>query len=150
MGDVTPTRQRVIDLLTAHAPVQVDAAGRISFAEGSTRVYIEVAPHPDTDATLVFVTAPVLFGVTLDAALYEYVALNTDNWFFGHLGLWRDEPAADGTPATTATLVLRHVLLGDDVSGPALLYAVYGVAGTADSLDEELAARFGGERYSES
>lgn len=143
-ADVEGARARVQAYLTSEGPIQLDAGGRMSVGEGSTRVFVEVAAHSGNPVTVVMVTAPILFQVPLTPDLFEWVAFHSDDWYFGHLALWRDED----DPAK-GTLLLRHVLLGDYLDKDELLYAVYGVSGTADRLDDELVAQFGGIRFAD-
>lgn len=141
MSNIAGVRERVQTFLTSEGPVTIDANGRFSIRNGSTNGFIEVKAHGNGEATIVSVLAPLLFGVRLTPELYKYVALHCDDWTFGSLGLWPDETGESGM------LVLRHTLLGDYLDKDELMYAVYGVLGTADDIDDELQKQFGGKRY---
>lgn len=144
MADVAAVKDKVQAYLTSQGPVQIDSEGRYGVEMGSARVYVEVEEHPNGEVVVVKVVAPFLFDVPITPDLYEYFALHADDWFFGSLGVW---PNDEGT---TALLVLRHTLLGDFLDKDELLYAVYGVGGVADDLDDELQQKFGGTRAIES
>lgn len=143
-GDIPGVKERVQAHLTSQSMINVDDKGRFSIAIGSTRVFVEVLAHSDGEATLVMVSAPVLFEVPLTPELFKWVALNADNWWFGHLFVSPNE-AGD-----TGTVIARHMLLGDYLDKDELLYAVNGVGSSTDGLDEELQKQFGGKRYEDS
>ncbi len=88
-----------------------------------------------------FVTAPILFGVTPTPELFEYIATNADNWMFGHLSAFRDEG--------TITIFMTHTLLGDYLDPEELRSAAFGIGFSANDLDDELQSRFGGTRSHE-
>ena len=140
MSDIASVKERVQAYLTSMGPVQIDANGTYIVEMGSTKTFVSVDAHPNNEKTLVKITTPILYDVPITADLYKYVALHADDWFFGSLGLW---PKEDGL---TGMLVMGHTLLGDYLDKDELLYAVYGVGGTADDLDDELMAQFGGTR----
>lgn len=137
---VQETRERVQAYLTSAGRIEIDSDGDFTFQEGSARVFVGVAEHPNGDATIVRVFGLMVTGAKLSPELYEYVALNTDNWVFGHIALHPDDKG-------TATIVFCTRLLGDFLDKDELMYAVFGIANTADQLDDELAARFGGSVF---
>lgn len=141
MSDTATLHQKVQTYLTSEGPVQIDSNNRFSLSADSTRVFVEVSEHANGKATLVIITAPVLFDVELTPELYKHVALHADDWLFGSLALWPKEDT------NTGTLLMRHTLLGDYLDKDELMYAVYGIAGSADELDDQLQAQFGGKRF---
>ncbi len=143
-ADIPAVKERVQAYLTAQGMVSIDDKGRFSLAAGSTRVFIEVLAHPNDEVCVVMCSAPVLFEVPLTPELFKYVAVNADNWWFGHLFV---SPNEDGT---TGTVIARHTLLGDYLDKDELMYAVNGVLHSTDSLDDELQKQFGGKRYEDS
>lgn len=142
MANVSGVKERVQTFLTSVGPVQLDSDGDFSVPAGSTRVYVRVLEHPGGEATIVSVFSIVLRDVPLTPALYEYIAVEGD-YIFGHLKLSK---ADDGQ---TGVVMMGHRLLGDFLDKDELLYAVFGVAGTADEIDDSLKAKFGGRLFSE-
>lgn len=141
MSNLDQVKAKVQAILTEKAPVSIDSDGDYSIPVGSTRVWVRVLPHPNTEATLIHIAAPVLSGVPLTPDLYEYVALNTDKLIFGHLALNVEDNGG--------FLLVSYMLLGDFLDGDELLYGVFGVAGAADGLDDDLQKRFGGKRFAD-
>ena len=124
---------------------EVTEDGGWTFRNGSARVFVRVREQQlgdDSSRTLVDLSAPVLFGVSPTPELWEYVALNADNWIFGHLWAAKDD---DGN----VTLILSHRLLGDFLDPEELKSAVAGLAITAEEVDDKLAEQFGGRRFHE-
>lgn len=112
---------------------------------GSTRCFVSVnARGGDDSRVIVRVTSPVAFEVPGSPALFEHVALNSDSWLFGHLGL---DPDAD-VPGTYSVLFV-HRLLGNYLDEEELTGTVAAVAVTADEIDDDFVARFGGKRFRE-
>lgn len=142
-ADVDAVRARVQAILTEYGPVQIDSDGDFSFAMGSTRVFIRALPHPNGEVTVLRLFAPILINVPRSPELYEFVVRKADHMIFGHLTL------ADGDTDDTGTLLVTHKLLGDYLDSDELMYAAIGVVGTADQVDEDLQARFGGKRFEE-
>jgi hypothetical protein len=140
MSDVAAVKEKVQAYLTSQGRVSIDEDGVFSVDFGSTRLNISVEPHPNGEVTVVKIWAPILFDVPLSPELYEHVALNGSDYFFGSMGLFQLEDGEHGF------LFLRHTLLGDYLDKDELLYAAFGVASSADELDDELMAKFGGTR----
>jgi hypothetical protein len=93
------------------------------------------------DRTVVIVYGLVNQNVPVSPALYEWVATNTDNYMFGHIGLKVNEDGA------TANIVFSHTLLGDYLDPEELRNAIGAIATTSDEIDDEIQDRFGGERW---
>lgn len=132
-------RQKVQHFLTKHARVELDRDGDFSVRFGSARVFIRVWDWGDGD-TVLSLWAPVVMGATRSPELYEHIATNADSYVFGHLGL---EARDDGT----VDISLSHRILGDFLDEPELMHAVTALVQTADKLDDDLAARFGGRTF---
>lgn len=140
MADVELTKRKVEAYLANLAPsVTIDESGAYSARSGSSRVFVRVVPHPDGESTMVYVFAPLVEGATLSPELYEYVATDAST-VFGTLLVIKDDESTGG-------IILRHSLLGDFLDAAELEYAVGGIAASADELDNDLAARFGGEVF---
>lgn len=142
MADVEATRARVQAILTAGGPVQIDQRGVLSVPAGSTRVFVDVLEHGNKEVSVVQVRAIVAWEVPATPELFEYVAKEGSNYFFGHLHVW-DDPDVPGTVSMSMT----HTLLGDFLDKEELMYAVYGIAGSADELDDTIVSRFGGRLF---
>jgi hypothetical protein len=133
-------------LAEAVGPLELRPEGDITFRHGSARVFVDCTEQEfdnDSRRTLVNVAAPVLFNVPASPALFEYIATNSDNWLFGHLSAARDDETGG------VNVLMTHRLLGDYLDAEELLSAVIGIVMTAEDLDDELKARFGGERMHE-
>ena len=141
MSDVPAVKERVQNYLTTLGPVEIDERGMFGFLSGSTHVIVQVVAHPDEKAALVVVSCSLLFEVPLTPELYKHVAIHADDWWFGHLFVVTNEETGLGT------VVARHVLMGDYLDKDELIYAVTGVAGSADDPDDRLREPFGGKRY---
>jgi len=122
-------------------PYEVDGAGDVHFRWGSSHVFVRCAGFGE-DLSLVLVSVPLLFGVPASPELFRHVALHADDWYFGHL-------SATEQDGGQVKLWLSHALLGDYLDVEELKAAVAAVCRTADGLDDELKAKFGGVRYHE-
>lgn len=138
--DTALVRQKVQTFLTRNFRTEVHSDGDFSVPRGSTRVFVRVAPHGEAYTT-VFLLAPVVLQAPATPELFRYVA-TTDNYVFGRLVAVENDNG-------TVDILLNHMLLGDFLDEDELGYSVGGVVGAADSLDDELVARFGGRKLSE-
>jgi len=125
-------------MLTEIGSVTVDKDGEFSFADGSTRVFIQVVEFETFNVVQVY--TPVLRQVPLTPSFYEYVALHADDYVFGNLALSKME---DGT----GFLVFAYSILADYLDFEELHRAVGAVASTGDTIDDQLKAQFGGKRF---
>ena len=134
-------REKVQRWLTEEfGPLMVTAEGGISVPAGSSRVWVEVHPYGD-DELVVQLTAPVLFDVPPSREFSDWVLENSATWVLGGLVYFEDEEGA--------TLLFRHTILGDYLDKAELLASAYAVGSTADLIDDDLQARFGGERVAD-
>lgn len=121
--------------------VQLGPGGELSFPYETTRVYVDVRPWGEgSGVVLVFAITNV--GLTPSPELYEFVALHTDDWVFGHLGLSVSEGSA--------AVVFSHTLLADRLDPEELHATVAAVAVSANEIDDKIKERFGGRLASES
>jgi hypothetical protein len=120
--------------------VRLNDRGGFMIPYESTMVVCEPR-NLEGDRTAVLIFALMNQMVPVTPALFEWVATNTDNFMFGHIGMRVTE---DGKHAN---LVFTHTLLGDYLDPEELKQAVGAIATTADELDEEIQDRFGGERW---
>lgn len=142
MSDVEGVKERVQAFLASVGTVTIDRDGDFVVEAGSTRAFVTVRPHGNGEATVVVITAPVLLNVPLTPELYRHIAVNSSEYFFGHLMLIELEGK------NTGLVLMRHTLLGDYLDKDELFYAVFGVASSADEVDDQLRAQFGGDLHS--
>lgn len=135
-------KERVQRILTEKGTIGIDGDGDFTFQAGSSRVFIRVSEREGTDTTIVAVFAPVLRDVQPSPELFEFIAREGGDYFFGHLSFLGFE---DGT----SLLLFKHNLLGDYLDPEELHWVVGAVGGTADDLDDDLQAKFGGKRVHE-
>ena len=134
---VEETRRKVEEYLAnAFDDVTVDD-DKWCITYGSAKVQIDVGIF-DEDGSVVHVESPTVTGADASPELFHYLATNSHHHEFGHLGALE---TGDGK----ATITFGHSLLGEFLDPAELRTAVIAVAFTADQLDNELAARFGGE-----
>lgn len=128
-------------LADSFGTVQVTADGELSIRHESARVLVNCWTHGDDAAVFVNITCPVLFQVKETPALFEYIATHADDKVFGHLHARRFD---DGISVFNS-----HTLLGDYLDQQELESACLVVLMTANELDDELQAQFGGTRFHE-
>lgn len=125
--------------------LDIDADGDLSFRVDSARVFIRCVEQElkgGGSRTLIFVTAPTIWGAPATPQLWQYVATHADDWLFGHMFAKLDDQGA-------VNIFISHCLLGDYLDPEELKAAVYGVVGAADGIDDEIKAQFGGVRFHE-
>lgn len=132
------TKDKVQRLLTDLLNnVQIDKEGRFHFRHGSSQIFVRVREWQD--GTVVDVIAPTNFNVPASPELFRYVATNVDAYVFGRLAANEHDKGVN--------VVFSHTLLGDTLDPDELKWAVFAVAGTADTIDDEIRAKFGGEIF---
>lgn len=120
--------------------IGIDSDGDFNFRHGSAQVFIRVAALGD-DSTFVAVWAPTNVDVPVTPELYKYLA-DENQFRFGHMACYEKDGAA--------TIVFRHSLLGEFLDPEELRVAVVLVAKTADEIDDQIKAKFGGRTIHES
>ena len=136
VDDVTAKVQRI--LTQEFGRVSVDSSGAFLVEEGSATAFIQCV---DLEGMVVVeLCAYVLVDVPLTSELFRYAALEAGH-VFGHMSVLDDERSDLGI------LTFSHTLLGDFLDKEELLVALEWVLGTADEVDDELQARFGGEIF---
>jgi hypothetical protein len=126
--------------------VKLTPSGGFSFRVDSAEVFIDVIARGENaeQDTIVVIYAPVGIEVPMTPELFEYVALNSGNWFFGHLTVRPDKDSAG-----RCYVEMSHNLLGDFMDPPEFKAALVGLASSAEAIDDEIVARFGGRRAHE-
>jgi Putative bacterial sensory transduction regulator len=141
-GDVAATRSKVQQYLTHNFNnVNIDENSDFSLRHGSARVFVRTRSAEKADFTWISLDIPVLREVKETPQVLEYVALHADQYVFGHLSAARTN---DGL-----IIWLSHALLGDYLDEQELLRAVGAMLSTAEQIDDELQAQFGGKRFHE-
>lgn len=132
---VEETRTKVHDHLEPFEDVTFADDGSCTLVYGSAMVTVTVEVF-DEDQAVVKVSADCVRGATPSPELYHHIA--TYRTEIGHL---RAVDEADGT----VTIQFRHGLIGEFVDPGELRMVVIAIAIVADQLDDDLAARFGGQ-----
>lgn len=95
----------------------------------------------DDDAVLIDTFSPMLFGVPETPEVLKWIATEGASYKFGH-ARWIADPETPGS----GTIIFTHVLLGDFLDSDELKTAFVLLATTAEELDDQLMATFGGSR----
>ncbi len=139
-------RQKVEKYLR-HGLSRVEAHGeRYLVRAGSAAVLV----HPfqlAAGTTLVRLLVPALEGVAAagnEGMFREFSRLN-DELLFGKI-YWAPKATDDDT---VGTIYLEHVLLGEYLDAEELLSALTALALAADRIDDDLQAKYGGERWTD-
>tara|TARA_B100000131_G_C17778870_1_gene476419 strand:+ start:116 stop:550 length:435 start_codon:yes stop_codon:yes gene_type:complete len=139
MANIKDVQDKVQRMLSKNFQTQLNSSGGWAVFHGSTGVMIRCQEMGDDDndpiavsfRALVLKEVPITPELTLEIACTDYR--------FGGLSLWPDE---DGS---TGMLWFHTTLLGDFIDEEEVICAVINIAGTADDMDDELKARFGGK-----
>jgi len=151
MASADMTMMKVQRILTGPMGLRIQLHGTgisVQFTDVSTRLNLSVddwGTNSDGEPqSLVRIWAPILWEVDPSAALFEWVAREGGNYFFGHVTV-QDDSSAPGK----LFLMMSHTLLGDFLDEGELSAAMYAMLGTADRLDDELKQKFGGKRLAD-
>lgn len=146
MATVEATSQKVQRILAAEfTSVRLVKSG-FALEHGSTAVFIEPLEWaPDKEGnprSLVRVWSPLGREVRASPELYHWAATEGQQLLFGSVSVIDVEGGG-------ANVIYDETLLGDYLDPAELLTTVYAVIFTADDLDEVVATRFGGKRYTD-
>jgi len=151
MANADATMMKVQRILTGPMGLRITLQGStigVTFTDSSTRVNLAVQDWGVNKAgdpsSLVEITSPILWEVEPTPALYEWIAREGGKYYFGHVAAY-DDSSAPGK----VFLMMKHTLLGDYLDEEELHWALYGILGTADKLDDELKEKFGGKRLAD-
>ena len=143
MSNILETKEKVQRHLSEFVGgLELLPDGRLAFEYQSTKLVVAV--NGNDSGTWAIFTAPVGFEVPTSPELFKWIALNTGNYLFGHL-----ECLVQSEDDPTATIIFSHTLLADYLDAEELRRAVTAVVTTADDLDDDVVARFGGKRYAD-
>jgi hypothetical protein len=132
--------------------VQIDDDGDLVIPYESTKIFIRVFEREvsaemeefwsenQLSRTAVYVWAPTIFDVKPSNDLYKWVATEGADFFYGHckVGSFGENG--------NVQVIFEITLAGDTIDPGELKQALLAVAMTADDLDDELKAKFGGKR----
>ena len=142
MADISSVTAKVQSILVNNFNnVTLAKTGGFSLRNESARGFIEVQPFDDDSAKIV-VYSPFLFKVVPSPELFEWVALNGGGYHFGYITAVEID---DGS----ITLAFKYSLLGNYLDEAELVNAILAVMTSANKIDDELKAKFGGEMYHE-
>jgi hypothetical protein len=133
---VSEVEQRVVEILKAAGYPFVQEEGRCRVERGSTAVFVSAHAWQDR-YTIIELVCPVLNGVDVSEALLKRLNELNEKLYFGK-AYWRNKE-----------VWIAHNLLGDHLDSDELIACVGMMAVVADHLDDELKARFGGQRWRE-
>ena len=132
--------------------VMIDDDGDLVIPYESTKIFIrvferEVATENEAfwnenqlSRTAVYVWAPTIFDVKPSNELYKWVATEGADFFYGHCKV-----TSFGDKGNVQ-VIFEITIPGDSIDPGELKQALLSVATTADDLDDELKAKFGGKR----
>ena len=129
------TRDYLFDLFGEVNVSAVNSA--FALQEGSTFVYVRTFPIGEVKAG-VEIFSYVLSDVVVTEDLTHYLLTYNLRLVLGGFGL---ALGANGR----ASVLLTHTILGDTMNADQLYASVTAIAMVADSLDDQLTARFGGK-----
>jgi hypothetical protein len=143
-ASVARVRDRVARYMSDLAPDGFDVLpnGKFNVRHGSTSIIVGVAPL-GAGLTAVDVGALILRRVRPTAALFEYMVVNGERYPLGRMVIDRHE--ADGL----IDIYYHQTMLGDYLDQVEFDLAFSIVAQAANRLDDEMQARFGGQRYAD-
>jgi hypothetical protein len=151
MANADATMMKVQRILTGPMGLRISLQGStisVTFTDSSTRVNLSVVDWGTNKAgdpsSLVQLSSPILWEVDPSPGLYEWIAKEGGNYYFGHVAAY-DDSSAPGK----LFLMMKHTLLGDYLDEEELHWALYSLLGTADKLDDELKEKFGGKRLAD-
>ena len=132
--------------------VQLDDDGDLVIPYESTKIFIRVFEREvnadmqdfwnenQLSRTAVYVWAPTIFDVKPSNDLYRWVATEGADFFYGHCKV---SPFGENG---NVQVIFEITIPGDTIDPGELKQALLSVATTADDLDDELKAKFGGKR----
>ncbi len=142
MSSVEVVRTKVRRILTEKfGSVRLDHDEDFLLRFGRTRCYVSVEEGIGDVESVVRIDALILRSVELNCELYEWVAVEGQDYRIGSCFIWKDEDEKTGS------LLFGYGLAADDLDASELLLGIGCVGVTADGLTSELQPRFGGETF---
>lgn len=115
----------------------VETSPMFRVREGSTTASILVLPWGD-DRCVVEIRAYVVLGAELTPELLKYLLVQNSDFMLGAFGVDTDDD-----------IFFSHSILANDLDKPELRASINAVRFTADSQDDEIQARWGGQRIAD-
>lgn len=144
MTGIEVVRAKVQRILTDEfGSVQIDRDEDFQLRFGKTRCFVSVEEGIADVETIVRIDALVLRSLKLTKELYEWVAVDGQDYKIGGCFIWKDESGKDGS------LFYGYGLAADDLDASELILGIGCVGFTADLLATELQPTFGGETFFE-
>ena len=140
MADKALVKAKVQEFLADGWSAKLHGDGYVLELESAV-LEVRVAQREDTPdgPVTIYLSSPFLWDVPATPEVFKYVALNADNYTFGHLSAYEDDHGS-------LTLYFSHTLLGDYLDQEELDAAVGAVLISANDLDDELQKQFGGTK----
>lgn len=145
MPTVDQVKTRVLKMLSSHMNVRMSNDGDVAIRHESTMCLVSVKPWGDTPTNeghdiIVQVRAPIIWNAKRTAALYEWVATSQNDYLIGRIACYEDNNSS------LTNVFFEQNLFGDNLDEPEIVHTVALVLSTANRLDDELVAKFGGKR----
>jgi hypothetical protein len=135
-------KDKVQRILTeSFGSASIDKDGDFFTRFESALVYIRVI-ELKSEISVVKTWAIMISQAQPTPELYKWAATEGQSYFFGHSRVVEGE---DGL----VDIVFEHTLLGDFLDPEELNWAVVALGQSANDLDDQLQARFGGKRFIE-
>lgn len=128
-------------LVELFGAVSIDSDDDFFINFDSARVYVRALENR-AGTLLAQVFAVVLSDTRLTPELYRWVATEGQEYYFGQMCVVEHDNEL-------GSVRLDHYLLGEYLDLDELKYAVLCLGEASDTLDDELQARFGGQRFNE-
>ncbi|MEI8081339.1 MAG: hypothetical protein WCI74_05780 [Actinomycetes bacterium] len=138
MADVAMTKERVQAYLTARGPVEIDSDGDFALKGSRSKVWVRVRELARSDIAIIDLWAVLVREVPVNDSMFEWVARNSFYDPFGQLLLSVDDDAK------TATVFLKHTLIGDYLDSVELLTVADTILGLVDNYVDEAIIAVGG------
>jgi hypothetical protein len=142
MSRIELVRSKVQRILTDNfGSVRVDRDDDFLLRFGKTRCFVSVDECIAAVNTIVRIDALVLRSLKLTKELYEWAAVDGQDYKIGSCFIWRDESGKVGS------LMYGYGLAVDDLDASELILGIGCVGFTADLLATELQPTFGDETF---
>jgi hypothetical protein len=124
--------------------VKVDKDGDFVVVHESAVTFVQVYSRNESDPEADIVInafCPLIIDVPLTSALYEWVATEGQEFYFGSCRVVKDDNGKTGR------VLYKYSIVGNDLDPNELFTLVYTVAMTANQLDNDLQKQFGGNLF---
>lgn len=143
MSRIDEVQNKVQRILMSHGPVQLDDDGDLVVRKDSAVVFVSAREGFGEDGVLIRIFCHLVRDVKLTPELYKWVATEGNAYKIGRMCVVPDDAGKNGL------VMFDWFLVGDDLDESELLAGVYAVMHTADDLDDEIQAKFGGKKFTD-